>query len=153
MPGDILTDAATDYPGVRVAAGVGPSDTSTLPDATIELATILGWAELEAKRLDEDWADRTGDELLRLKNAVAFFAASKAIWLVRQKKSETLSQDGITGGGYDARQEFSVVDVTKRAAALLAEGRAEIEALLVVAEDEDADPPVMFTLATGRRGA
>ncbi len=139
MP-DIIT--STEYPQVRAAIDVTLTST-VLPDAVIALDIYEEAAEIFVADLVPGWEALTGDDAIRVKNAVVYTLAALLLPAVPQFVSER-SADG---------QAYArpVPNLTARVAELRARAAVEIEAITVTPV-VTADRPTTFAVAHGYRG-
>lgn len=115
-----------------------------LPDETIKLDIFAGAAIAEVKRRDPQWESRSEDDLAALNRAADYITASK---LVKSVPVITAIRNE-TGAGV----QQAAYDPDKREAELL--GMAESELSSVIGDGSaTSSMPVMFGLASGRRGA
>lgn len=132
-----------DYPAVRAALDTELDETS-LADKTIALDIYQGAADREVKGRDPAWATRTGESLLRLRAAAVYLTAARlAPAVVRVISMNVQSRD--------LSYSRPVFDPAEKAAELRALAEQELSAVLTPEEDTSGKP-IMFSLASARRG-
>lgn len=134
-----------DYPEIRAALDVSLSE-AELPGTVIGRRIYAGAARDEVLARYPTAETETDQAVIeRLKRAVVLLAAARLAPAIVRITSITITQ----GDRNWSRQTF---DPEQRAAELRAMAEQELSALL---EPESAAPtmPIMFTLASGRRGA
>lgn len=135
----ILTNP-TDFPAVRAAIDTSLT-AAALPDATIALDIYLGAAELYIISRDADAESRTGDAETHIKNATTYYLAALLIPAVPHLQE--VSDRSIK---YKRQADWDALEAQLR-------GRVEYHLAQVLEPSEKAPGrPVMFAVATGRRG-
>jgi hypothetical protein len=131
--------SADDYPAIRASIFLNLKR-SDLPDDTIALPIYQGAAEAEVLARDPGAAERTGDDLERVKRAAMLLTAARIAPALRLPQQYT---------EYQGEQNFGKWDGTARALQLRAEALAEIDAYLTEAEQEATglEPPTLFAVA------
>jgi hypothetical protein len=140
MPLPLLS--SSDYPAIRAAIDVS-LDSTMLSDEVIAMPIYAEAAEAEVLARDPLAATREGSAWQRVVNAAIYLAAARLVRAVPWIKSE-----GIGGERQYSCQE---VDLDALVSDLRSKAEAELAAVL---EPSNQSPsrPVMFALASGRRG-
>jgi len=132
--------SSDDFDSVRAALDTS-LEADDLPDVLIALPIYAGRAELLLLERDPLAATRVGTEALHIRLAAIFFTASLIAPAI----------PAITSLKADEVQYARTIDWYVRAGDLRALADAEIDAVLNVGFEDDADRPIAFTTAGGGR--
>lgn len=116
----VYLSAPTDYEDIRVALGLAPDDTTTLPDATIERRAYLPRVERDMAVVLADcevtFGDDDDDDDAIVESVVYWTASLLAErWLARREGSQVTSQSlGPLSVSYQARQDWAAHGRTLR---------------------------------------
>lgn len=137
---------AADYPAIRAALDVD-LNAQALPDAVISQDIFLGAAEAELLERVPDAADKTGDDLKRVKRALVWLTAAYLAHSVVRITSMNIQTRDMSY----SRQAF---DPDEKQAELRRRAEVEIGALLEQSGSDvtSYDTPTFFAVARGYRG-
>lgn len=135
----VLTSVS--FPAIRAAIDVS-IDSVMLPDSIISLDIYQGRAESELGQLDPDYAERDGDDEIRVKRALVYLTAALLCKVVPQITRETIAT---------LSTQRAQVDWNERASELRAMANDEV-ALYVSEDARTVNIPTLFTTAPGYRG-
>lgn len=134
----------SDFDQVRaVLDPASSSDRAALPDEVISLPIFLGAAELEVASRDPDWATRTGDAALHLRNAVVYLTAERLLRSTRDVVSEQIG---------DYRYQAAPLDRSALAGTFRQLAEQELQAVLSPLGSVVSMIPRLFATAPGGRG-
>lgn len=135
---------SAEYPGIRAALD-SALDAASLPDAVIAQSIHIGAAIDEViARYPTAETETDANIVKRLKRAAIFLTAARLAPVVVRITALTITKG-------DVNYSKQVFDPTKRAEELRALAEKELEAVLEPTT-QAASRPIMFTVASGRRG-
>lgn len=135
--------SSTEYPAIRAALDT-ELDSNSLPDATIALNIYQAAADQDVIDRDPDAESRTGTEAARILRAAIYFCAARLTSAVIRITSLSIQARDMNFSKQTFKPEEKAAELRKLAEIELGE--------VLTPTDTSPNMPIMFAVATGRRG-